>query len=119
MERNLKGKNDLKKFRVKLTEQEHQLLKLVSAMDSKYQYEVIATALDWARENQELILPLTFSNDGTFRSLYLESSHAQFSDLEQTWSCKTNNALYTATILYLRIRTNNAQGQANIMVSSL
>ncbi|POP51581.1 hypothetical protein [Zhongshania marina] len=115
MENTEQARGELKKFRVKLTDHEHHLLKLVSAMDSKYQYEVLASALNWARDNADRILPLTYSTTASFRSLYLEQKHSNFGDLEASWNCKPNNVIYTAIALYLRLRSSELKGNANIL----
>tara|TARA_R110001583_G_scaffold88182_1_gene228963 strand:+ start:10368 stop:10748 length:381 start_codon:yes stop_codon:yes gene_type:complete len=115
MDQNPRAKTELKKFRVKFTEHEHKLLKLISALDSKYQYEVISAALVWARQNADRILPLTFPTSASFRSIYLLEGDTDLSDLERDWNCKTNNALYTATALYLRVRTSDNEGSMNLL----
>lgn len=115
MENTQQARGDLKKFRVKLTDHEHHLLKLVSATDSKYQYEVLASALSWARDNADRILPLTYATNASFRSLYLEQEHTYFSDLEASWNCKPNNVIYTAIALYLRLRSSELKGRGNIL----
>lgn len=115
MDGNPKAKSELRKYRVKFTEHEHRLLKLISALDSKYQYEVVSAALAWARQNADRILPLTFPNSASFRSIYLLEGDSDLSDLERDWNCKTNNALYTATALYLRVRTSDNEGSMNLL----
>ncbi|EIF42838.1 hypothetical protein DOK_11676 [gamma proteobacterium BDW918] len=115
MQSNPKEKNNLVKFRLKLTNDEHQLLRLMSATDGKFQYEVLYDALCWARQNSNKILPLAYPSSASFRSCYLESDYADLGDLEQAWKCKTNCALYTAVVLYLRTRRASLEGTLNIL----
>jgi len=115
MQGNPTEKNNLVKFRLKMTNDEHQMLRVMSATDQKYQYEVLFDALCWARKHSEKILPLAYPVNGTFRSCYLESENSDLSDLEASWSCKTNCALYTALALYLRNRKATAIGSFNVL----
>jgi hypothetical protein len=109
----MQSNNGLVKFRLKLSDTELKLLKLISIDEEKHQYEVAADAISWASERRDAILPIAYQIESKFRTCYVPVEDADLSMLEDCWSCRTNVALYTAIALYVRFKHRLMRGELN------